>query len=1199
MLILYNKDEKNFLSNGIGVLDKYAFDDVVAEELNGIFKLEFSYPIFAKYSDKIVADNIVRATTPDSEQPFFISRIVKKDGFLRVTAYHMFYKLIWELIEDINIVNQNGQAALDRILTGTGFTGLSDITKTASIRIVRYNVVEAIVNKGKDNTFISRFGGEIKRDKFRVEVRNHVGRYYDQFPNEIRYAKNLVSYEADIDSNNAATRIMPLAFNGLLLPEKYVAKPGTDPNNFKTIKVEYPDIKAIQDVQNPKEDEIPLEEAYEKMRQAVLSDFADGRFDAKASYRVEFQDLATTEEYKNKAVLEKLFLGDEVKVIHIDENLNILSRVISYRWSPLRKEYDEIELGNHQENFSSLKPVLESIAVKVEQYKTDWEKNIDEITLILNSALGGYVYKRAGELLIMDTEDPLTALKVWRWNLNGLGYSKVGINGPYEIAITMDGRIMASFIYVNKLSALSADLGVVIAGKMKSSNERIQIDLDNETFDFNGKVKWDGTNFILDYSGTQLEVDIEGLEGQVLNLDGDVGTLALSANELTGRMQNAEGDIGALELTATNFEISLGSVEDDVAGVKVQITPDAIIETVESAVSANGSTVLATKGEVELLDNQWTAEFKEMRTGGDNLIEKSATMEGWGVVGGAILDTVNGWVHMTANGNEQYGRFVINLETAVKYVFSVDVWTENINTPSALRFWWRKVGDTKWNDFNYDLSLNNLKWERVDLLIDLPPSGKADVEILVDCYYATTGKMWYRKPQLEAGTKGSPWKPSSNEMYSGVTKIDKDGVEVSVSNDSIKSRLAFDGLTVRDRNVVLATFGETGAVVPKLSADIINNPNVIQLRNGITVEVGSGKQYSSINAAISSLFHDGTRFLNGSVTLNIFGSISEIVDIRNLFGGALNLVFFTGAVLYGRIFITNCTTQVNILSNSMSNPSLKGVIRPPSGTGLGIEIENCSYVYVSDINMAGSSSYQAIRIMKGGVLFVINCDFAGFSDTAILAGSGSLAMMSDNVGSNLGYAGWAYQGGRVYATGKIPTSTNGIQADKGFVWLIGTTAYPSEFSPPAITAKVFTQTFTTAVFETLVHGTTNVDSYFGAAAAQNRWDSTTGWKDGRIRFGAEIFDFFNGGSSITVQIRLRRKNSTHGNSGDVLPAPCNHSASFPSGATRGGWTGWATISSSYFTSGGASLTYYNGVSGINGYAIWDAVEVWVQVTKNV
>lgn len=108
-----------------------------------------------------------------------------------------------------------------------------------------------------------------------------------------------------------------------------------------------------------------------------------------------------------------------------------------------------------------------------------------------------------------------------------------------------------------------------------------------------------------------------------------------------------------------------------------------------------------------------------------------------------------------------------------------------------------------------------------------------------------------------------------------------------------------------------------------------------------------------------------------------------------------------------------------------------------------------------------------------------------------------------------------------------------------------------------------------------------------------------GWKDGRVRMGAEVYNFFNGGTAISIRMRLRRKNTTHGSSGAVYPAPYNHSASFPSGAVRGGWTGWATVPSSLFTSGGATLTYYNGVSGSAGYAIWDAIEVEVTVTKNV
>ena len=54
-------------------------------------------------------------------------------------------------------------------------------------------------------------------------------------------------------------------------------------------------------------------------------------------------------------------------------------------------------------------------------------------------------------MYIMDTNNPNTATIVWRWNMNGLGYSKNGIDGPYETAITSDGQIVADFITTGKL----------------------------------------------------------------------------------------------------------------------------------------------------------------------------------------------------------------------------------------------------------------------------------------------------------------------------------------------------------------------------------------------------------------------------------------------------------------------------------------------------------------------------------------------------------------------------------------------------------------------------------------------------------------------------------------------------------------------------------------------------------------------------
>lgn len=67
------------------------------------------------------------------------------------------------------------------------------------------------------------------------------------------------------------------------------------------------------------------------------------------------------------------------------------------------------------------------------------------------------------ELLIMDTKDLSTAQKVWRWNINGLGYSSNGYNGDYGLAMTMDGKIVADFITAGTLRAINVN-GVTITG---------------------------------------------------------------------------------------------------------------------------------------------------------------------------------------------------------------------------------------------------------------------------------------------------------------------------------------------------------------------------------------------------------------------------------------------------------------------------------------------------------------------------------------------------------------------------------------------------------------------------------------------------------------------------------------------------------------------------------------------------------------
>lgn len=77
----------------------------------------------------------------------------------------------------------------------------------------------------------------------------------------------------------------------------------------------------------------------------------------------------------------------------------------------------------------------------------------DNASQLITAATHGYVVTTPNEQLIMDTDGVETATKVWRWNINGLGYSKKGYNGPYNTAITMNGAIVADFITTGVMSA--------------------------------------------------------------------------------------------------------------------------------------------------------------------------------------------------------------------------------------------------------------------------------------------------------------------------------------------------------------------------------------------------------------------------------------------------------------------------------------------------------------------------------------------------------------------------------------------------------------------------------------------------------------------------------------------------------------------------------------------------------------------------
>jgi phage minor structural protein len=386
MICYYLKNETGFTHNGLGVLDGYIIGPVVAEELNGIFSLEFDYPIHAKHADGLLCERIVRCPVPDMEPQLF--RIAERgegtSGLLHIVAYHIFYDLAQNLIEDTFVVNKTGAQAIAQILGAAQFahpfTGGSNIAVVSSSRLVRRNVAEALLDDGADNSFLNRWGGEVVRDNFHIGLQTVRG---SDNGVAIRDKKNLTGYKADVDFGQVATRIMPEGYDGLLLPEKYIDSPRINDYNTPRIRViKYDSVKAAVGERADDEDAVPLPEAYAALRALAAKEYSVTHIDVpKAVYDIQFAPLERTEEYREFAALEAVNIGDTVRVVHEEDGFDISARMVSYKYDPLTESYISVTLGNYSPKFTDVAKELRRVDTVVRQA-------FDEANFALASANG-------------------------------------------------------------------------------------------------------------------------------------------------------------------------------------------------------------------------------------------------------------------------------------------------------------------------------------------------------------------------------------------------------------------------------------------------------------------------------------------------------------------------------------------------------------------------------------------------------------------------------------------------------------------------------------------------------------------------------------------------------------------------------------------------------------------------------------------
>jgi len=449
---IYSSTETNFTRNGYGFLND-CIESYVEETLNGAYTLYFEYPINAKLSEYLVEQNIVMANVSSTnEQLFRIYRVEKDFELIRVYCNHISYDLNVNMLMDVYPKNKSvqefGTWLLDNTQYTNAFTFYSDINKTGSARYVRRNPIECIIGN-IDNSMVNLFGGELERDNFTIKLLAHRGANNHV---KLLVGKNITEIDTNVDITNLYTRVIPVGFDGLVLPERFVDSPLINSYPSPRIaKIEFSNIKYDPD---STEEGVytDIQDAYTALRNAVNALYQQGLDKPQISIKVDWLELSKTEQYKNAfSQFEKVNLGDTITASIL--GIDFTTQVVKTKYNVLSDTIESFEIGTIQKAITNTINFTQNEIEKINPTSI-LEEAKQSATNLINNALSGNIYidYQHGNLYIMDDPDPALAQKVWRWNLNGLGYSSTGINGTFGIAMTMDGSIVADYITTGYLN---------------------------------------------------------------------------------------------------------------------------------------------------------------------------------------------------------------------------------------------------------------------------------------------------------------------------------------------------------------------------------------------------------------------------------------------------------------------------------------------------------------------------------------------------------------------------------------------------------------------------------------------------------------------------------------------------------------------------------------------------------------------------
>ncbi|EGO8413453.1 CHAP domain-containing protein [Enterococcus faecalis] len=497
----YTAIPENLNDNGMALPDWQDLPEI-NRVLNGAYRFYGNYARDGQYRSYLKKGNFLKAQVEDGSYQYFeIYNIKKNLQSVSVTARHIGFMANKNFIINSFTANGNGTQIMNNLKAALTFkqrfSYLSNVGTTHQFTAKQVGPIDAIIGSNNGNQNLTGVtGGELEMDNFNLKLVKQIG---SDNGFRIDFGVNLEAIDEDFDDESIINSLFLIG-----------GVPDNDYDQDKEpITYGFLEIAGVNDsnrrIGKRENSECKTVDELKKWGQSLFD--KDRIHEPKVTHTISMVALEHTLEYEDMyEELSSLHFGDVVHVRAKEVDIEVTERMVEYTWFPTLGKFKNIVLGNDLSLYTStVNNQTQELKQKIDNRTETLVQNVLNATAWITGNSGGHVVfrpeKAPSEILIMDKNKVATAKRVWRWNLNGLGYSSNGVSGPFELAMTSKGEIVADFIKVGIINAnvlqtsfnnATGDVLKLVAGALQIWNNKKKImELTKKGMEF-----WNGSSHI-------------------------------------------------------------------------------------------------------------------------------------------------------------------------------------------------------------------------------------------------------------------------------------------------------------------------------------------------------------------------------------------------------------------------------------------------------------------------------------------------------------------------------------------------------------------------------------------------------------------------------------------------------------------------------------------------------------------------------